>query len=385
MVKKKKVIIGMSGGVDSSVAAAILLEKGFDVIGVTLDNSYSSISSIDDARKVADKLGIPFNVINYQDVFKEEVIDYFINEYLQGRTPNPCAVCNRNVKFEALLNKALSMDIEYIATGHYARVEYDNNRNRYLLKKAVTHEKDQSYMLYNLTQEQLSKTLFPLGEYSKDQVREMALKYKLPVATKPDSQEICFIADNDYGKYVREHTDAEILPGYFVDTDGNILGKHKGIIYYTVGQRRGLGIALGKPMYVVKIDRENNKIVLGDLQDILSKTLIAGDLNFISIPNIDNSNNTDKGLRVNAKIRYAAKEAPATIYPLNVNNFSEDNCTVESINHSKDTGSIKADHVYSNVCSTKCNNEGKRVKMEFDSPKERLLPDNRWYFMMGKW
>jgi tRNA-specific 2-thiouridylase len=346
MLKNKKVIIGMSGGVDSSVAAAILLEKGYDVVGVMINNNCCSLSAVDDARRVADKLGIPLKVIDFQDIFKEKVIDYFVSEYLQGRTPNPCVVCNRHVKFEALLNKALSMGIDYIATGHYARVEYANNRNRYLLKKAVTHEKDQSYMLYNLTQEQLSRTIFPLGEYTKDEVRDMALKYKLPVATKPDSQEICFIADNDYGKYVREHTDAKILSGNFVDIEGNVLGKHKGIIHYTVGQRRGLGIALGKPMYVVEIDKESNQIVLGDLQDVISKTLIAGNLNFISIPNIDSPNidNIDKGLRVNAKIRYTAKEAPATIYPLEV----------------------------------------KRVKVDFDSPQRAITPGQSVVFYDGE-
>ncbi|NSW92242.1 MAG: tRNA 2-thiouridine(34) synthase MnmA [Firmicutes bacterium] len=341
MSEKKKVIIGMSGGVDSSVAAAILLEKGYDVIGVTMqiwpdrekddmkgDTGCCSLSAVEDARKVADKLSIPYYVMNFKNVFKEKVIDYFVNEYLEGRTPNPCIVCNRHIKFEVLLNKALSMGIDYIATGHYARVEYDEDIDRYLLKKAVNPEKDQSYVLYKLTQEQLSRILLPIGEYTKDEVRKIAEKYKLPVAKKPDSQEICFINDNDYGKFICDYTDSKILPGYFVDTEGNILGKHKGIIHYTVGQRRGLGIALGKPMYVVEIDTKNNRVVLGDINDVLSRTLIADDLNFISIPGID------REIRVNAKIRYTAKEAPATIYPL----------------------------------------ERDKVKVEFDSPQRAITP-----------
>lgn len=323
MTGKKKVMVAMSGGVDSSVAAVILLEKGHDVIGVTMqiwqdrekeDAKYEtgccSLSVVEDARRVANKLSIPYYVLNFKDKFKEKVIDYFVNEYLEGRTPNPCIACNRHIKFDALLNKAVSMGIDYIATGHYARVDLDNNTGRYILKKAVNPKKDQSYVLYNLTQEQLSRTLFPVGEYSKDEVRKMAEKYELPVAQKPDSQEICFVEDNDYGRFISDYTDFKPQPGYFVDTRGNILGKHKGIIHYTVGQRKGLGIAFGKPMYVVGIDAENNTVILGDENEVLSRTLIAGDLNFISIPAVD------KEMRVNAKIRSTAKEAAAIIYPL---------------------------------------------------------------------
>lgn len=319
---KKKVMVGMSGGVDSSVAAAVLLKMGYDVIGATLqiwsdmseerrktEGGCCSLSAVDDARRVADKLGIPYYVLNFKDIFKCSVVDYFKEEYLRGRTPNPCIACNRHVKFEAMLDKALAMDIDYIATGHYARIEYDENRQRYLLKKSATDKKDQTYALYNLTQKQLGRTLFPIGAYSKEEVRKIAKELGLTVAAKPDSQEICFVEDNDYGRFIRENTDDEIAPGYFVDIKGNILGMHKGIINYTIGQRKGLGISVGKPIYVVAIDAENNRVVLGDEDEVFSNALIASDLNFISIDRLEGD------LRVKAKIRYSAKEADAVIKP----------------------------------------------------------------------
>jgi tRNA-specific 2-thiouridylase len=319
----EKVLMGMSGGVDSSVAAALLLEKGYDVIGVTMqiwpdmdedrkavEGGCCSLSAVDDARRVAGLLGIPYYVLNFRDVFEKAVINYFIEEYLKGRTPNPCIACNRHVKFDAMLKKALSMGIDYIATGHYARIEYDEGRKRYLLKKSVTAAKDQTYALYNLSQEQLSRILMPVGYYTKDQVREIAGNLGLPVAVKPDSQEICFVEDNDYGRFIRENIKTDIKPGFFVDTKGNVLGRHKGIVHYTVGQRKGLGIALGKPMFVVEIDHENNRVVLGEQDEVFSRALIAEDLNFISIEFPE-----DK-MRVSAKIRYSAKEAPATIYAM---------------------------------------------------------------------
>jgi len=319
---KKKVMIGMSGGVDSSVAAAILLEKGYDVIGVTMqiwpdinedrkssEGGCCSLSAVDDARRVSNKLGIPYYVMNFKDIFEQKVIDYFTDEYLKGRTPNPCIACNRYVKFEALLNKAISMGIDYISTGHYAKVEYDEKYKRFLLKKSITDKKDQTYALYNLTQEQLSRTLMPVGEYTKEKVREIAKEIGLSVATKPDSQEICFVEDNDYGRFICENTDYKIKAGNFVDTKGKILGKHKGIIHYTVGQRKGLGIAFGKPMFVVDINVENNIVVLGDESEVFSNTLIASDLNFISIDRLETP------MKIKAKIRYSAKEAYALISP----------------------------------------------------------------------
>jgi len=320
---KKSVMIGMSGGVDSSVAAAVLLEQGYDVIGVTMqiwpdvkeevklsEGGCCSLSAVDDARNVANSLGIPYYVLNFKEVFEDKVINYFVDEYLNGKTPNPCIACNRHVKFEALLNKAISMGVDYVATGHYAIIEYDENKKRYLLKKSVTQAKDQTYALYNLTQDQLSKVLMPIGDYSKDVVRKKAEELGLDVASKPDSQEICFVDDNDYGRFIEENTDKKISTGNFVDTKGNILGKHKGLIYYTVGQRKGLGIAFGKPMYVVGMDVKNNNVILGDENEVFSDKLVAYDLNFISIDTLE------EPMRVKAKIRYSAKEADAVIIPI---------------------------------------------------------------------
>ena len=318
---RKKVLVGMSGGVDSSVTAAVLLEQGFDVIGVTMqiwpdtnseiravEGGCCSLTAVDDARRVSNKLNIPYYVMNFKGEFQEKVIDYFTQEYLSGRTPNPCIMCNRYIKFESLLNKAVSMGIDYIATGHYAKIEYDEEKGRYLLKKSNDLKKDQTYVLYNMTQYQLSKTLMPLGYYNKNEVRAKARELGLTVAAKPDSQEICFV-DDDYGKFIKEQTGQEIKEGYFKDTKGNILGKHKGIIHYTVGQRKGLGIAFGKPMYVVRIDAVNNEVILGEDTEVYFKGLIAGDLNLISVERLESET------RVKAKIRYNAKEVPATVYP----------------------------------------------------------------------
>lgn len=313
---KGKVLVGLSGGVDSSVTAALLKEEGYEVAGIMMQiqlNEKHYLAEAD-ARKVAEMLSIPFYIADYSQIFKQRVIDYFEREYREGRTPNPCVICNRHVKFEMLLEKASSMGIDYIATGHYARAGYDEVNGRYFLKKAYDFKRDQSYFLYRITQDHLSKVLFPLGTYTKVEVRKIAEKYGLPVAKKPDSLEICFLgSENSYTEFIHNYAGIEVSPGYFTDKEGNILGEHKGIIHYTVGQRKGLGITLGKPMYVVEIDVENNRVVLGDENDLLSDTLFAEDLNFISVPGID------KEMRVNAKIRSAAKEAGATIYPLESN------------------------------------------------------------------
>lgn len=322
----KKVMLGMSGGVDSSVAAALLLDKGYEVIGVTLkiwsddetelkntSEGCCSLYAVDDARKVANTLNIPYYVLNFKDIFQEKVIDYFKYEYLRGRTPNPCIACNKHIKFHAMLDKAVSMGFDYIATGHYARIEYDKDKNRYLLKKSITAQKDQTYALYSMTQQQLAKTLMPVGDYEKGRIREIAKQLGLSVSSKPDSQEICFIEDNNYSKFICENTTEEINPGNFVDTKGNILGRHKGIVHYTVGQRKGLGMAFGKPMYVVSIDVEENKVVLGDENEVFSDYLIASDVNLISIEQLNSE------LRVKAKIRYSSKESDAVIYPLSNN------------------------------------------------------------------
>ncbi len=322
-MSKGKVMLGMSGGVDSSAAAAVLLEQGYDVVGVTLqiwpdqgeerqktEGGCCSLSAVDDARRVADRLGIPYYVLNFKDIFQQKVINYFNHEYIMGRTPNPCIACNRFVKFEAMLQKAISMEMDYVATGHYARIAYDQASGRYLLKKSVTSAKDQTYALYTMTQEQLARTLFPIGDFTKDKVRELAKNIGLSVATKPDSQEICFVEDNDYGRYISENTDADIKPGCFVDRDGKKLGMHKGIIHYTVGQRKGLGIAFGKPMFVVAINPQDNTVVLGDEREVFSPELTASDVNYISISELKDE------MRVSAKIRYSAREAAAVIRPL---------------------------------------------------------------------
>ncbi len=319
----KKVMLGMSGGVDSSVAAAVLLEQGYEVIGVTMqiwpdmqeerkktEGGCCSLSAVDDARRVANKLGIPYYVLNFKDIFEDKVINYFKAEYLKGRTPNPCVACNRYVKFEAMLDKAVSMGIDRVATGHYAKIEYDEKLNRYLLKKSVTDAKDQTYALYNLSQYQLSRTLMPIGDYTKDRVREIAAEIGLSVASKPDSQEICFVDDNDYGGYIERNTNADIRSGNFVDPDGNVLGRHKGIIHYTIGQRKGLGIAFGRPKYVVDINVAKNEVVLGNENEVFSGGLTASDLNFIFIDKLDGE------MKVSAKIRYSAKPAAAVITPI---------------------------------------------------------------------
>lgn len=320
---KKRVVIGMSGGVDSSVAAYLLKQQGYDVIGVTMqiwqdkskedferEGGCCSLSAVEDARRVCAKIDIPFYVMNFKQIFEKMVIDYFVDEYLEGRTPNPCIACNKFIKFDALLERSKALEAEYVATGHYARILYDEGLKRHIIKKSAAPLKDQTYVLYNLTQDQLSHILMPLGDYNKEQVREIARELDLRTANKPESQEICFVEDNDYGRFISERRGGDVKPGYFVDTQGRRLGTHKGIAHYTVGQRKGLGIAFGKPMYVVEIIPDKNLVVLGDESEVFSRELTASQMNYIAFEKLE------KPISVKAKIRYSAKEAEATVTPI---------------------------------------------------------------------
>jgi len=323
--KDRRVLVAMSGGVDSSLCVALLKEKGFDVIGVTMrlwsspdfeeeakesGRGCCSLSAVNDARRVADRMSIPFYALNFREPFRLQVVNNFVEQYRRGHTPNPCIACNRFMKFNLLLKKAFELEARYLATGHYARIEYDQLLGRYRLKKARDASKDQTYALYNLTQEQLAHTLFPLGEFLKSEVREMAAAYGLSVADKPDSQEICFIPDDDYKRFLREEINLKQKPGPIMDLAGNRLGTHHGLANYTVGQRKGLGLAVGRPLFVVALDVENNTLLVGNDQDVFSSALIADDLNFILSPQLT------EATRVTAKIRYHAKEVPAILLPL---------------------------------------------------------------------
>lgn len=316
----KKVVVGMSGGVDSSVAAYLLKQQGYEVIGVTMqiwqdedhfteseNGGCCGLSAVDDARRVAERLEIPYYVMNFKREFKKHVMDYFVAEYLKGRTPNPCIACNRYVKWESLLHRSLEIGADYIATGHYARVEQLAN-GRYAIKNSVTAAKDQTYALYNLTQEQLSRTLMPVGAYTKDEIRGIAEEIGLMVAHKKDSQEICFIPDNDYAGFIDRECGGKVPPrGNFVSVDGEVLGQHKGITHYTIGQRKGLGIALGHPAFVTAIRPETNEVVLGEDSDVFTDKLYANHLNLMALPEIED------GMILHAKIRYSHAGSPCKV------------------------------------------------------------------------
>jgi tRNA-specific 2-thiouridylase len=292
----EKILVAMSGGVDSSVTAAMMVDAGYDVIGITMRlgapdtieveperPNCCSLEGIEDARRVATQLGIPFYGVNYEDIFREQIIDYFVAEYLVGRTPSPCMVCNRELKFGKLLDLAKTLECDAIATGHYARIEQHPETGRFLLRKSLDVSKDQSYFLAGLTQEQLRCAMMPLGEYTKTEVRDLARKYQLRTAEKVESQELCFVADTNYRRFLQDRIPEKIESGDIIDKDGKVLGKHQGVPFYTVGQRRGLGIAVGKPLYVTQLNASDNTVVVGEPDDLLEDTMHVERINLISI------------------------------------------------------------------------------------------------------
>ena len=315
-------LIAMSGGVDSSVAALLTAEQGHECIGCMMklfsneeigknqENTCCSSMDAEDARAVANRLGIPFYFFNFADTFREQVIGRFISAYQNGQTPNPCIDCNRFLKFECLFNRAKELGKEYIVTGHYARIESEAGSGRYILKKGLDSSKDQSYVLYTLTQEQLRHTLFPLGGITKAQVREIALEHGFINADKHDSQDICFVQNGGYADFIRQYTGRDAVKGRFVDTEGNDLGENRGIIHYTIGQRKGLGLSAETPLYVCSVCAGNNIVVVGTEDKLYSKSLIARDINLIAVDSFDTA------VRVLARIRYKHQEQPATVWQI---------------------------------------------------------------------
>ena len=313
----KKAIIAMSGGVDSSVAALLTKQKGYECIGATMklfsnedinisrEKSCCSLSDVEDARSVSVRLDIPYYVFNFSDKFEECVINKFVSSYLSGATPNPCIECNKSLKFDKMFMRMNELGFDLIVTGHYAIVQKDLSNGRYLLKKAADKSKDQSYVLYMLTQEQLSHVYFPLGGLEKSTVRQIAEENGFVNAQKKDSQDICFVPDGDYASFIEKHTGKMSKPGNFVSSDGHIFGRHKGISHYTIGQRRGLGISYATPLYVTEIRTDTNEVVLGNEHDLYSDTLIADEVNLISVEKID------EPIKVKAKVRYRQAEQPA--------------------------------------------------------------------------
>jgi len=331
------IAVAMSGGVDSSTVAAMLRAEGHNVVGLTMQlwnqrrlaghegmpeqvqGRCCSIDDVYDARRVAEDLGIPYYVVNHEERFERDVVRPFIDEYLSGRTPIPCSLCNNHLKFDQLLITARQIGADMLATGHYARCEFDAARNRWLLRRAADPAKDQTYFLFGLTQEQLSRTLFPLGHMNKPQVRELAREHHLALAEKPDSQEICFVPGGDYKRFIDAYLNeqGEQLPdtsGELVTTDGKVLGHHEGIHNFTVGQRKGLGVATGSPLYVININGAEGKVTVGGNGDLLSRTLIARDLNWIAVDGLhDSGANANTPMRVAAKIRHRHEPAPAVL------------------------------------------------------------------------
>ena len=320
-MKKKKVVVGMSGGVDSSVAAWLLKEQGYDVIGVTMQiwqdetnveqeehGGCCGLSAVDDARRVAERLEIPYYVMNFKKEFKENVMDYFVQEYLDGHTPNPCIACNRYVKWEALLQRSLSIGADYIATGHYAKTEYSEKYGRWVLKKSNAGRKDQSYVLWNIPKELLEHVVFPLANFEdKEQIREIARENNLKVANKPDSEDICFVPDGNYKKFLETNSDLKPKKGNIVNNKGEILGKHTGLYNYTIGQRKGLGISYKVPLFVIGFNPLKNEVIVGEESELYKKEVNVTDINLLLIDEIK------EPIQVEVKTRYSSKVAKAII------------------------------------------------------------------------